>query len=320
MTLLARQMRLVAAVSFGLLVLASTVPGPARANYVLMTGETWNDAQLHGVLLLPSGSIFSFEAEALSLVSTHVANNETVVFDVDAAMATVEIDPPSVLLITDPFFMTFADHSEVQAWNEGALDFEGGPSGALVDTLGVVTWVGEVNAPAPAGGGSSGGGSGPTDTDGDGIPNITDNCDTTPNPSQANNDGDSLGDACDPDDDNDGVADIGDNCPTTSNAQQTDTDSDGLGNACDPDDDGDGLSDVLEIGTYGTDPLKRDTDGDGVDDDVEIAAGTDPLDDTSFPSTSVPALGVVGLVLLSAALMAVGVVFRSRRREDARPI
>jgi hypothetical protein len=36
------------------------------------------------------------------------------------------------------------------------------------------------------------------DCDGDKIPNSVDNCPTTPNPDQANKDGDSLGDACDP--------------------------------------------------------------------------------------------------------------------------
>ena len=36
-----------------------------------------------------------------------------------------------------------------------------------------------------------------TDTDSDGVPDSLDNCPLTPNPDQANEDGDSLGDACD---------------------------------------------------------------------------------------------------------------------------
>jgi hypothetical protein len=51
------------------------------------------------------------------------------------------------------------------------------------------------------------------DTDGDGIRDENDNCPTTPNANQANNDGDAQGDVCDPDDDNDGVPDVSDGCP-----------------------------------------------------------------------------------------------------------
>jgi syndecan 4 len=46
-----------------------------------------------------------------------------------------------------------------------------------------------------------------------------DNCPTTPNPDQANSDGDSLGDACD-------------NCPNVTNQDQADSDGDGVGDAC----------------------------------------------------------------------------------------
>ena len=45
-----------------------------------------------------------------------------------------------------------------------------------------------------------------------------------------------------------------------------------------PDIDGDGILNDDETNIYGTDPNNPDTDGDGIDDGVEIANGTDPLD------------------------------------------
>ena len=110
------------------------------------------------------------------------------------------------------------------------------------------------------------------------------------------------------DDDNDGVPDTQDNCPNNANTNQDDNDDDGIGDVCDPDDDNDGLNDVDEI-TYGTDPFILDTDGDtlsdgdevnifgtdatlidtdsdGFDDDVEIDAGSNPINDTSIPGVA----------------------------------
>ena len=75
------------------------------------------------------------------------------------------------------------------------------------------------------------------DADGDGV--VCDNCPQTPNPDQANTDGDLQGDLCDNDDDNDDVPDTSDNCPLNSNANQADNEGDGQGDVCDPDDDND---------------------------------------------------------------------------------
>ncbi len=72
------------------------------------------------------------------------------------------------------------------------------------------------------------------DSDGDGVPDATDNCPTTYNPNQEDDDDDGLGNACDPDDDNDGVLDADDNCPTAYNPDQEDSDGDGVGDACPP--------------------------------------------------------------------------------------
>ncbi|MEM1119060.1 MAG: T9SS type A sorting domain-containing protein, partial [Bacteroidota bacterium] len=83
------------------------------------------------------------------------------------------------------------------------------------------------------------------DSDGDGICDNQDNCRTTFNPDQADNDGDGIGNVCDDtpngdpcankggDSDGDGVCDNDDNCRTTFNPDQADNDGDGLGNVCD---------------------------------------------------------------------------------------
>lgn len=130
------------------------------------------------------------------------------------------------------------------------------------------------------------------DSDNDGVPDLTDNCPTTPNPLQEDADGDDLGDACDAcsndadnDIDGDGVCGDVDNCPNVSNPLQENTDGDSLGDICDPDDDNDGLSDVDEA-TAGTNPLDPDSDEDGLSDgdEVALAAGSgcpDPLDPDS---------------------------------------
>jgi len=51
------------------------------------------------------------------------------------------------------------------------------------------------------------------------------------------------------------------------------------------DEDDDGLTNAQEL-TLGTDPRKKDTDSDGVNDPVEIADGTNPLDPNSYSSLS----------------------------------
>ncbi len=109
-------------------------------------------------------------------------------------------------------------------------------------------------------------GGAPVDTDGDGVPDATDNCPLTPNPSQADNDGDAQGDACDPDDDNDGAADGSDNCPLTANPDQADSDADGLGNACDADDDNDSVPDVADNCPLVSNADQADADHDGIGD------------------------------------------------------
>jgi hypothetical protein len=123
------------------------------------------------------------------------------------------------------------------------------------------------------------------DADGDGIPDDTDNCLLVANPSQANTDGDALGDACDPDDDNDGVVDGTDNCPLVANLDQANADGDGLGDVCDPctDTDGDGSGNPgFPVNTCPTDncpatanPGQANADGDGLGDACDPCTDTD---------------------------------------------
>jgi hypothetical protein len=128
------------------------------------------------------------------------------------------------------------------------------------------------------------------DPDHDGIPTSADNCPTTPNPDQADGDGDGIGDACDPDLDNDGVPNAGDNCPTTSNPAQADTDGDGIGDACDPDLDGDGVANAGDNCPSVANAAQTDTDGDGIGDacDPDIDNDGRPNTGDNCPSVSNP--------------------------------
>ena len=83
---------------------------------------------------------------------------------------------------------------------------------------------------------------------------------------------------CNPDDDGDGVPDASDNCPSTANPTQADCDSNGIGNACEPgatDCNGNDIPDGCDI-SGGT---SLDADGDGTPDECEPSlTGAAPAD------------------------------------------
>ncbi|MEQ8768745.1 MAG: thrombospondin type 3 repeat-containing protein [Planctomycetota bacterium] len=144
----------------------------------------------------------------------------------------------------------------------------------------------------------------PIDRDGDGICDLLDNCPDTPNPDQADCDGDGVGDACSGTDCNgNGIpdsCDIADGISQDCNANgipdecESDRDGDGVIDDCDgcPDDplksdpgdcgcgvpeedtDGDGVLDCIDNCPFDFNPGQEDCDGDGIGDICEIFGGS----------------------------------------------
>jgi hypothetical protein len=141
------------------------------------------------------------------------------------------------------------------------------------------------------------------DADGDTVPDVSDNCPTTYNPSQTDIDGDGLGDECDDDKDGDGFAndeetargsidtDAG-STPEVCDDAVTDEDGDGLFNeGYDylPLPSGNGVPDCTEnVDTDGDlipNPSDTDDDNDGFSDIVENWTATNSLDGCADTTT-----------------------------------
>ncbi len=114
-----------------------------------------------------------------------------------------------------------------------------------------------------------------SDADGDGLIGPCDLCPAFAGGSNADPDGDGLGNACDPDMDGDALANDDDNCPLATNAAQDDSDADGSGDSCDPDVDGDAVDNELDNCPRTPNPDQADGNANGrgdICDLVQIAA------------------------------------------------
>jgi len=134
----------------------------------------------------------------------------------------------------------------------------------------------------------------PPDADNDGVPDAADNCPNSPNPDQADVDGDTIGDTCDtnPNDgplgDLDGDGIVNDDDPNPNDGPLGDLDGDGIANGVDncpttynpgqepcnqePDTDEDGIIDSLDNCPTTANPGQEDLDGDGVGDVCDSCA------------------------------------------------
>ncbi|MFC1591221.1 DUF1566 domain-containing protein [Thermodesulfobacteriota bacterium] len=131
------------------------------------------------------------------------------------------------------------------------------------------------------------------DVDNDSICGDVDNCPSTSNYAQLNNDDDETGNACDEDDDNDEIVDAEDNCPNIPNASQTDTDSDGIGDACDCE------TTLVELSVLEAEPgdkrvnlfWRTDSELDNTGFNVWRAEGFKKVNDDMIPGEGTPSMG-----------------------------
>ena len=119
------------------------------------------------------------------------------------------------------------------------------------------------------------------DIDGDTIINSDDNCAFVANLNQADLDGDNEGDVCDLDIDGDGIENLNDNCIQVINPAQSNIDGDAFGDACDTDIDGDAIVNASDNCPSVANAEQLNTDGDGTGDACDLDDDNDELVDAS---------------------------------------
>ncbi|MFH0980928.1 MAG: hypothetical protein V2A79_05255, partial [Planctomycetota bacterium] len=112
----------------------------------------------------------------------------------------------------------------------------------------------------------------PTDSDGDLVPNESDNCPEHYNPSQADCDGDGMGDACEPDCNTNSIPD---DCDIDQGTSQ-DCTGNGIPDECEPDCNSNGVADSCDI-DQGT---SQDCTGNGTPDECETDCNGNGLADS----------------------------------------
>lgn len=121
-----------------------------------------------------------------------------------------------------------------------------------------------------------------------------DNCAVVANRSQADLDGDDVGNACDEDTDGDTIADIDgngdalDNCRLVPNLDQADTNLDGIGDVCQNDDDEDGVPNTGDNCPVVANPNQEDLDTDGEGDVCDDDTDGDGILDEGSPNDNCP--------------------------------
>jgi subtilisin family serine protease len=121
------------------------------------------------------------------------------------------------------------------------------------------------------------------------------------------------------DSDGDGVIDALDNCEAVANSTQANFDGDSLGDACDPDDDNDQMPDEWEIAN-GLNPVNpsdaaADPDGDGATNLAEYLGGTDPRT-ADFVNADIPLLPPWAMAVLAAVVVVGGLTARPGRHRQ----
>lgn len=181
-------------------------------------------------------------------------------------------------------------------FNYGIRNFVSLPHGLYVGSanpfLGLRFYVGQVPA---------------TDTDGDGFSDADDNCPLDWNLSQADLDGDGVGDECDDDWDGDCGPNDSDSFPTVGAIGLPDFDGDGTPDACDSDTDNDGIPNLADNCPRNANADQRDDDRNGIGSLCEPAVpgdpGTDDGDDVGRPVPGTATCGAIGWALPATFLM-----------------